>query len=267
MVRTWAVILITFTLFVRSGSPLVAGEEQRVTLTVFAAASLNEAFQEIAKIFNRANPDITAEFSFAGSQQLVQQLSEWAPADVFASADTKQMGIAVHTGRIDSSSVQTFAHNKLVIIVPKSRGGVQSIRDLGKAGTKIILADKSVPVGRYSLQALDRIGSDSALGRTFKEMVLRNVVSYEENVRAVLAKVELDEADAGIVYVSDITGERARKLKAIDIPDAWNIIATYPIATIKDSPHYEAAERFLRCVLSNEGQAALRRFGFMAIGE
>jgi molybdate transport system substrate-binding protein len=264
MVRCRVVLLIVLMLLFRPGSPLAGEKKQNIQITVFAAASLSEAFHEIAKIYHNANPTVTVEFSFAGSQQLVQQLSEGARADVFASADTKQMGIAVHSGRIDSSSVRTFAHNKLVIIAPNTGNSIESIRDLGKAGTKIILADEAVPAGRYSLQMLDRISIDSTYGRKFKEMVLHNVVSYEESVRAVLAKVVLDEADAGIVYVSDITGEPARKLYAIDIPDPWNVIATYPIATVKDSRHHEEAERFVECVLSMEGQSVLRRFGFIA---
>jgi len=265
--RAGKVILIALTLLAWPGNPGAAGKTEDITLTVFAAASLNEAFHEIETIFHKANPDITAEFSFAGSQQLVQQISEGAPADLFASADMKQMGIAVQSGRIDSTSVRTFAHNKLVIIVPPDGSNVGTIHDLGKSGRKIILADKAVPAGRYSLLALDRISSDSAFGPGFKESVLHNVVSYEENVRAVLAKVILEEADAGIVYVSDINGEQARTLRTIEIPDAWNIIATYPIATIKDSRQRAAAERFVQCVLSKEGQAVLRRFGFMAGAE
>ncbi len=267
MVRDRTVILVALVLLVQQGSLFAAGNGQNSTLTVFAAASLHEAFQEIARIFNRANPSITVEFSFAGSQQLVQQLSEGAPADVFASADTTQMGIAVRSGRIDGSSVRTFARNKLVIIVPTTGSNVGTIRDLGNAGRKIILADKAVPAGRYSLQALDRISSDSTYGRDFKEKVLRNVVSYEENVRAVVAKVRLGEADAGIVYVSDIPGEPVRSLKAIEIPDAWNSVAIYPIATVYDSQHHEAAGLFLRYVLSKEGQSVLRRLGFGAGAE
>jgi len=145
--------------------------------------------------------------------------------------------------------------------------GVQSLHDLGKAGTKVILADKAVPVGRYSLQALDRISADSSFGSAFKEGVLRNVVSYEENVRAVLAKIILGEADAGIVYVTDLTGDKDHRLKTIDIPDSWNIIATYPIAAVRSTRHREAAERFLQYVLSKQGEAILQHFGFIAGGE
>ena len=266
MVRRRAVILIALSLLLQPGRSLSEGKEQDIKLTVFAAASLNEAFQGIAKVFHRENPNITVEFSFAGSQQQVQQLSEGAQADVFASADLKQMDIAVHAGTIDSTTVQIFAHNELVMIVPKTGAVIQSIRDLTNTGMKIVLADNAVPAGRYSLQSLDRISSDSAFGREFKEKVLRNVVSYEENVRAVLAKVVLGEADAGIVYVSDIAGDPARDLTAIEIPDAWNIIASYPIATVKGSRHHVAAELFLRFVLSKDGQSVLRRFGFLTGG-
>ncbi len=263
MIRSAAIVLLTLPFIAHSGTPPLQDKKEKIDLSVFAAASLNEAFQEIAKIFNKSNPSVAVEFSFAGSQQLVQQISEGAHADVFASADTKQMGIAVQSGLVDSGSVRTFAHNRLVIIVPKRESRIHSVRDLGMAGTTIILADKAVPVGRYSLQALDRISEDSTFGNNFKEGVLRNVVSYEENVRAVLAKIILAEADAGIVYATDLTGDRDRKLKTIDIPDTWNSLATYPIATVRSSRHHEAAERFMECVLSKAGQAVLRRLGFI----
>jgi molybdate transport system substrate-binding protein len=266
MVRGRAIALIGLTLLVHHGDLFAEGSGQNFTLTVFAAASLKEAFREIASMYSRANPNITVEFSFAGSQQLVQQISEGAPADVFASADLRQMDIATRSGIIDSTTVQIFAHNKLVIIVPKTGAATHTIRDLINTGIKIVLADNAVPAGRYSLQSLDRISSDPAFGRGFKEKVLRNVVSYEENVRAVLAKVVLGEADAGIVYVSDIAGRPARDIEAIEIPDAWNAIASYPIATVKGSRHHEAAELFLRFVLSKECQSVLRRFGFLTGG-
>lgn len=119
MIRCSAIILLALPFFGQSWTPPLQDKGEKVELTVFAAASLNEAFQEKAKFFNKANPSVTVEFSFAGSQQLVQQLSEGAPADVFASADTKQMGIAVQAGRIESSCERTFAHSRLIIIVPK----------------------------------------------------------------------------------------------------------------------------------------------------
>jgi len=263
MTRSLAAIPLALAILIPQGRLPAQETSENIRLTVFAAASLNEAFREIASKFHEAHPGCTVVCNFAGSQQLVQQLTEGARADVFASADTKQMDAAVRSGRIDSGSVRTFVRNRLVIIAPHPGARVTSVGDLARSGIKVILADRGVPAGRYALQFLDRAGADSTLGPDFRERVLRNVVSYEENVRAVLSKVVLGEADAGVVYVSDLTGESRAGVDRIDIPDRMNIVATYPIAILKDSPHQETAGQFLRLVLSREGQSVLGRFGFI----
>lgn len=241
---------------------------ETTTLTVFAAASLTEAFTAIGQNFSDAHPGVVVTFNFAGSQQLAQQLGEGAPVDVFASANAKQMSVAIDTGRIITSTQQTFVRNRLVVVTPADNPSqVATLSDLSKAGLKIVLAAKAVPVGQYALDFLDKAAADGSLGAGYKEAVLANVVSYEENVRAVLAKVTLGEADAGIVYSSDISQEANAQVQRIDIPDTLNTIASYPIAPLRDSPHAEAAQQFIDYVLSTEGQQLLESYGFMAVKE
>ena len=236
-----------------------------ITLNVSAAASLTDAFNEIGAAFSAAHPGVEAAFNFAGSNQLAAQIGEGAPVDVFASANAKQMGVAVETGRIVSGTQETFARNRLVVITPGDNpAGLTTLQDLATPGVKIVLAAAEVPVGQYALDFLDKAEADGALGAGFKDAVLANVVSYEADVRAVLTKVALGEADAGIVYKSDV-GAAAEQITQIEIPDALNTIATYPIAALADSPHPDVAQQFVDYVLSTEGQQVLDKYGFVPI--
>lgn len=236
------------------------------TLTVLAAASLAESFGELGKLFEAQNPGVKVEFSFASSQQLATQLEQGAPADVFASASKKYMDTAVKVGRVNEADSAVFAKNRLVVIVPKGNpAGIKMLKDLAKPGLKLDLADKAVPVGQYSLEFLDKAVKDAAFGASFKDDVLKNVVSYEENVKAVLTKVQLGEADAGIVYVTDITLAAADKVEKLDIPDALNTIATYPLAPVADSKNADLAKAFTAMVLAPEGQAVLAKYGFITM--
>lgn len=238
-----------------------------VELQVFAAASLTEAFQALGKLFSAANPGVTVVFNFAGSQQLAAQITQGAPADVFASANRRQMEVAIESGRVISPTVQTFVRNRLVVVTPQANpAALATLQDLAKPGVKLVLADPAVPVGQYSLDMLDRAIQDATFGAAFKDTVLNNVVSYEENVRVVLTKVLLGEADAGIVYTSDVALDRAR-VGQIAIPDALNTIASYPIAPINDSAHPEQAQRFVDFVLSADGQTILAQYGFLRIDQ
>lgn len=246
--------------------PMMFAQHTKAELTVFAAASLKDAFKAISKNFQSGNPTVTITFNFAGSQQLVQQLSQGASADIFASAGTKHMQVAVKTERIDRSSVRIFSRNRLVVIVPKeNKAGVKSLQDIGTLDLKIVLADKAVPVGQYALEFLDKCVHDISFGSTFKDNVLHNVVSYEENVRAVLSKVMLDECDAGVVYASDLVNDSTKRVGRIEIPDNCNVIADYPIAVVNDSKLKNIAEEFVQSILSDEGQAVLGRYGFMPV--
>lgn len=234
------------------------------TLTVMAAASLTESFTELGKLFEAQNPGVRVTFNFAGSQQLAQQLDQGAEADVFASASKKYMEAAVTSKRVAQEDAMTFVTNRLVVIFPKDNpAGLKELKDLAKPGLKLDLADKSVPVGQYSLDFLDKAVGDSAnYDAAFKDAVLANVVSYETDVKAVVSKVVLGEADAGIVYVTDYNAEAA-ELGKLDIPDALNSIASYPIAAISDSENADLASAFVALILSPEGQEIMARYGFI----
>lgn len=235
------------------------------TLTVYAAASLTNAFGEIAERYEANHPGVTLTFNFAGSNQLAAQIGAGAPADVFASANPEQMDAAVATGRIDADAPAIFVTNRLVVIYPADNpGNLTSLQDLSKPDILLVLAAEEVPVGRYSLEFLAAASADPAFGESFQSDVLANVVSYEENVRAVLNKVSLGEADAGIVYASDLVGTDG--VSQIDIPDALNSIARYPIAVLNDSSHQAVAPSFVDFVLSAGGQQILAGYGF-GVGE
>ena len=241
--------------------------QQPMTLSVLAAASLTESFTELGTLFEAAHPHIQVVFNFAGSQQLAQQLAEQAPADVFASASQKYMKEAIDSGRVISGTDQIFAKNALVVIYPKANpAGLAALTDLTKPGLKLVLGAKEVPIGQYALDFLDKASQDPAYGATFKDDVLENVVSYEDNVKSVVTKVVLGEADAGIVYLTDVTSDAAEKVDKIIIPDEINVIATYPMAAIADSAHPGDAEEFVNFVLSEEGQAVLAKYNFTSVG-
>ncbi len=239
-------------------------EVQPRTLTVLAAASLTESFTELGKMFEAQNPGVTVSYSFAGSQQLAQQLGQGAEADVFASANNKQMTAVVDAGRVDKDAPQVFVKNRLVVIYPKDNpAGLTELKDLAKPGIKLDLGDQSVPVGQYSVDFLDKAVQDPDYGASFKDDVLKNVVSYEDNVKAVVTKVSLGEADAGIVYLTDITADAADKVGMMDIPDDLNTIATYPIAPISDSKNADLADAFVAFILSPDGQQVMANYGFV----
>lgn len=236
------------------------------TLTVFAAASLTEAFTEIGQSFAAAHPGMSVTFNFAGSQQLAQQLGQGAPADLFASANSAQMRAVIKAGRVISGTQQTFVHNQLLVVYPADNpAGLSQLQDLAKPGLQLILAAEEVPVGRYSLEFLDKADRDPTFGADFKDRVLDNVVSYEQNVKAVLTKVVLGEGDAGFVYSSDVTPAVEAQVGRIEIPDDLNIIAAYPIAVVHDSDYPSQATAFIAYLRSAAAQAVLVEYGFIAI--
>ena len=250
-----------------TGAPVTATtttSSTGVTLNVFAAASLQDVFTEMGKNFEAANPGMKVAFNFAGSQQLAQQIDQGAPADVFASANKAQMAAAIKSGRVVSGTEHVFVRNRLVLIVPKENPGkVEKLQDLANPGLKLVLAAKEVPVGQYTLDFLTRTLTDTNFGAAYQGAVLKNVVSYEDNVRSVLSKVVLGEADAGVVYTTDVTQDAAPKVTSIDIPDTLNTVATYPIAALQDSKQADLAGKFVTYVLSDEGQKILASYGFI----
>lgn len=238
-------------------APIAAPETR--TLTVFAAASLTDAFMEIGAAFDTAHPGVTTTFNFAGSQALRTQIEEGAPVDVFASASGREMDTLVEGKFVADGIKQIFLTNKLVVILPADNpAGLEKLEDLTNPGVKIVLAAEEVPVGNYARQSLDLM--NGSFGSDFKDKVLANVVSNEDNVKQVVSKVQLGEADAGIAYVSDIIA--SSDLKTIEIPMELNVIAKYPIAPLAASENTALAQAFVDYVLSAEGQATLQKWGF-----
>lgn len=230
-------------------------------LTVFAAASLTDAFGEIKMDLEAAHPGLAITYNFAGSQALVTQLGEGAEADVFASANDTQMKAAQEKDLISSDPV-TFVKNQLVIVTPPDNpAGIDSPDDLGASGLRLVLAQADVPVGRYAREAVCGMGQDTAtFGADFVSRVASNVVSEEEDVRDVLAKVQLGEADAGVVYVSDAFAGGGQ-VQQVEIPAGFNIVATYPISTVTGGDE-ALGDAFIAYVLGDDGQATLADYGF-----
>src|SRR5215207_7656298 len=234
-------------------------------LTVFAAASLSDAFEAIEQELEAATPNLSITYNFGGSQGLVTQLEEGAQADVFASANMAQMEAAIEANLVANAPVP-FVHNRLAIVTPADNpADIESAADLGKEGILLVLAQSEVPAGRYARESDCLMATDSAtFGSDFVERVAANVVSEEEDVRDVLAKVALGEADAGIVYVSDAVAA-GDQFHVVDIPVELNVIATYPVAVLADGDQ-ALGSAFVAYLISEEGQSLLERYGFQPVG-
>ena len=212
-------------------------------ITVFAAASLTDVFPRIAK---------APRYSFAGSDQLAVQIQQGAPADVFAAASPKQPELLYRNGLV--SKPVTFATNKLVVLVPRSnRAHVRTVYDLRRPGLKIVVGDRTVPIGAYTRQILDTLGISAD--------VLKNIVSEETDVKGIVTKVALGEADAGFVYATDALPV-ATRTRSIALPRWAQPPIRYEIAVVKASDRVSAARAFVRMVLSKRGHHLLAQAGF-----
>lgn len=226
--------------------PTVTGD-----ITVLAAASLTDAFKELGTAFQTANPGTKVTFSFGSSSTLVTQINQGAPADVFASADTANMDKLTGAGAAGiTGTARTFATNKLQIIVGKGNPlAITGVADLTKAGLIYVTAAPEVPIGRYALQVL----ANAKVSVTPK--------SLEADVKSIVNKVTLGEADAGIVYATDVIAA-GDKAGGVTIPDNLNVLATYPIAVTKAAQNAPTATAFVAFVTSTEGQTILAKYGF-----
>ncbi|MFG2874330.1 molybdate ABC transporter substrate-binding protein [Streptomyces sp. NPDC048337] len=229
-----------------SASASASAEPKAVNLTVLAASSLTDAFKTAGAAYEKAHPGTKVTLSFAGSQELAAQVKQGAPADVLATADTKTMdGLKAETGE-----AKIITKNRLVIAAGKGNPfKIDDLKDLADTKIKVVLAAPEVPVGRYSKEILDKQG------------VTVKPVSQEPNVRAVLSKVELGEADAGLVYKTDSI-KSGDKVVSVEIPDDQNAVASYPAATLKQSKNAEAAAAFLAWLSTPEAQKILQDAGF-----
>lgn len=219
------------------------------TTMVFAAASLTASFQSLAREFEAEHPGTKIDLHFAGTPQLVVQVREGAPVDVFASADETNMQRIVDTGKTLSSPA-VFAHNRLTIVTMKGNPeGIRGLADLARDDMRVVLCGPQVPAGRYARQALGKAGVAVA------------PLSDEPSVKAVVSKVTMGEVDAGIVYVTDATSARDQ-VDAIAIPDEHNVLAAYPIVALDAGANRSVGEDFIAFVLSEAGQAILQQYGF-----
>ncbi|KUN85449.1 molybdate ABC transporter substrate-binding protein [Streptomyces griseoruber] len=228
-----------------SASPELSG-----TVTVFAAASLKESFTSLGQEFEKAHPGTKVTFNFGGSDTLAASITGGAPADVFASASPKTMAI-VTDAKDNATEPVTFARNQLEIAtLPGNPDKVSSLEDLTKSGLKVVLCDKEVPCGAAAQKALEA----GSLELT--------PVSYEQDVKAALTKVELKEADAAVVYKTDVHAA-GDKVEGVEFPESADAVNDYPIALLKDAPNAEAAEAFIALVRSADGQKVLTAAGFL----
>jgi molybdate transport system substrate-binding protein len=243
--RARCVRLVLLGLWMLGGSPACGA-----TVSVFAAASLTEAFRTIGKDFEAAHPGAKIEFNFAGSSTLARQIVEGAPADVFASADDENMSKVVDAGDV-AGTPERFVRNRLAIIVPRGNPNhVKSLADLARPGLVISLAAPGVPVGRYAAEAFAKANTPVP------------DASREADVKAVVTRVSMGEADGGIVYVTDVAAG-GDKVEAVSIPEAQKVLASYPIAVLKGAPNAPGAGDFVAYVLSPPGQRVLAASGFL----
>ncbi|MGI5378843.1 molybdate ABC transporter substrate-binding protein [Streptomyces sp. CA-251387] len=228
-----------------SASPKLSG-----TVTVFAAASLKESFEKLGKQFEQEHPGTKVTFSFGGSDSLAASITGGAPADVFASASPKTMKIVTDAGDA-SGTPATFVRNRLEIAtLPGNPDKISSLKDLTESGLKVVLCDKEVPCGAAAQKALDA-------GK-----LKLTPVSYEQDVKAALTKVELKEADAAVVYQTDVRAA-GDKVEGVEFPESADAVNDYPITLLKDAANAEAAQAFIALVRSAEGQQVLTEAGFL----
>ena len=237
-----------------TASTTAASGKPSGTVVVFAAASLKDAFDAIGKKFEQANPGVTVKFNYAGSSSLATQITQAAPADVFASADTKSMD-TVTNEHLASGSPQAFARNTLEIMVaagnPKH---IKSVADLANSDVKVAVCAIDVPCGAYTQEVFKKAG------------VTVHPVSQETSVSSVVTKVTLGEADAGVVYTTDVKAA-GDKAAGVPIPASQNVTAEYPIAPLKDAPNADGAKAFVDYVLGADGQKVLAGYGFSPAGK
>jgi molybdate transport system substrate-binding protein len=249
-----------------SGVPEATFPDDGGTLTIFAAASLTDAFAEMESTLEDAHSGLDIIIETGGSQTLVTQLQEGARADVLATANTSTMQTAVDAGLIEGEPVP-FTGNRLLIVTPEDNpAGIASIDDLMSDDLNLVVAGKDVPAGAYAEQALCDYVAEGAAPEGFLDGVWENIVSEEQDVRSVLAKVQLGEADAGIVYASDAEAARqsGQALQTVEFPDTVSTTARYPIAPVVGG-NAELAHAFIAYVLGGEGQQILAEYGFSPV--
>ena len=246
------VVIAAFAIVVLGAAPpaQATGKKPSGGITVFAAASLTDSFNAIAKQFEKRYPDVSVKFDFDSSSNLAAQIQQGAPADVFASADEANLQKVVDSDDVTATPV-VFAKNRLEIAVDKGNPEkIRGLADLDRSGLVVVLCADAVPCGKYATEAFTNAG------------VSVRPASKEENAKATLSKVSLGEADASVVYVTDVKATKG-DVTGVKIPDRQNVVATYPIAAVKDTQNSAAAEAWVQFVQSKAAQSTLRKLGFL----
>jgi len=230
-------------------------------LTIYGAASLKGVLDKARTAYETANPGTTLTISTDSSATLETQIEQGAPADVFLSADTTNPKKLVDKGLAAGAAV-TFAGNKLTVIVPTTNAaGIKTPADLAKTGVKVIAAGDAVPITKYATQLLANLAGEAGYPADFAAKYTANIASKEDNVKAIVAKIELGEGDAGIVYVTD--ARASTKVTTVDVPATANVPATYAGVVVKASRNAAAAQAFVTWFAGPDGQAILSTFGFL----
>jgi molybdate transport system substrate-binding protein len=244
-----------------ASAPSAAPTAPPAALTVFGAASLKGVLDKVETTYEAANPGTTLTISTDSSAALEAQIEQGAPADVFLSADTTNPKKLVDKGLAEGAAV-TFAGNKLTVIVPTANpAGIKTPADLAKTGVKVIAAGDAVPITKYATQLVANLAKESGYPADFAAKYTSNVASHEDDVKAIVAKIELGEGDAGIVYATD--AKASTKVTTVDVPDTANVPATYAGVAVKASKNAAAAQAFLTWFAGLDGQAILGTFGFL----
>jgi molybdate transport system substrate-binding protein len=250
MMRRILVALAALAVLIAAAQPVAAAPKPSGEITVFAASSLTESFDAIAKQFEKKYPDVTVKFNYDASSNLATQINQGAPADVFASADQDNLQKTIDAGTVTPPPV-VFAKNRLEIAVEKGNPKkIKSLADLQRSGLVVVLCADQVPCGKYAAQSLAMAG------------VSISPASKEENAKATLSKVSIGEADASIVYVTDVKASKGTA-SGVKIADKQNVSATYPMGVVKQSQNATAAKAWVQFVESKDGQKTLRKFGFL----
>ncbi|HJQ28601.1 MAG TPA: molybdate ABC transporter substrate-binding protein [Rubrobacter sp.] len=237
-----------------------SGDKGEETLTILAASSLTDAFGVLAKTFEKQHPGTEVRTSFGASSDMLAQIQQGAPADVFASAAEEEMDTAVNDGLVKGEP-EIFVKNREVIMVPEDNpADIESFQDVTKPGTRLVLAEEGVPAADYAIEILGKANAE--YGGDFEKDVLSNVVSREADVRASVNRVTVGDADATFGYASDYTPDARGRVKIVEIPPGLNIIATYPIAVLKDAKSPGLAKEWVDLVTGEEGQRVLKKWGF-----
>jgi molybdate transport system substrate-binding protein len=268
MIRSWAAVVVTGVLVLGCGrTGTVPADRSGVELTVYAAASLREAVASLEDVYRRTSPGFRLAVSLDASSTLRAQIEQGAPADLFLSADVEEPKRLADAGL--ASAPRTFATNRLVIVVPRTGGsahggigsrGVRDPADLGRPGVRIVGAGPDVPISRYAAELLGKLAALPDIADDLPARYEANVVTHEDNVRAALAKIELGEGDAAIVYRTDALA--SERVATIELPEAAQVTVSYAGVVIARSPSSIEAGRFLDWIASPAGSANLAPLGF-----